>query len=309
MNARFMIMALMLLIGIGIGVFVLDLKAPPKRNDGPSASVKSAAVLHETQTLAKDEDASRSLHPVKNEKATALLAKQADTKEDLGKVAFLAELLTQEVSKHRSLERSLAALQDQVRQLETAVADRTRQPSSEQKADKDEQTEAAEDPEKASEARFLAAGFDRVSTAQLKRRASEIEMERLYLRHQARREGWLRSPEYYETVRELRQRMKDELGEDTYDRFLFASERPNRLLVDSVMDSSPAEQSGLQPGDIIFRYDGARIFSYRDLTDATTKGVMGETVPVEIRRGGEFLEVRLLRGPLGIRMDRTSVQP
>ena len=309
MSARFLIIALMLVIGIVIGVLAMDSKVPPERNAGNIASVQSVAALPETLTPSQDEVASRSPHPVENEKTTALMANLAETTGGPDKVAFLTELLTEEVSKRRQLERRLAALQDQVGQLETAIADRTSQLSSEQKTDNDGQTEAAKEPEKVSEDRFLAAGFDPVSTAQLKKRASEIEMERLYLRHRARREGWLRTPEYYEAVRELRQGMKEELGENAYDRFLFASERSNRLLVDSVMESSPAEQNGLQPGDIIFRYDGSRVFSYRDLRDATTRGEMGETVPVEIRRGGEVLEVDLPRGPLGVRLDRTTVQP
>ena len=309
MSARFLIIALMLVIGIVIGVLAMDSKVPPERNAGNIASVQSVAALPETLTPSQDEVASRSPHPVENEKTTALMANLAETTGGPDKVAFLTELLTEEVSKRRQLERRLAALQDQVGQLETAIADRTSQLSSEQKTDNDGQTEAAKEPEKVSEDRFLAAGFDPVSTAQLKKRASEIEMERLYLRHRARREGWLRTPEYYEAVRELRQGMKEELGENAYDRFLFASERSNRLLVDSVMESSPAEQTGLQPGDIIFRYDGSRVFSYRDLRDATTRGEMGETVPVEIRRGGEVLEVDLPRGPLGVRLDRTTVQP
>ena len=309
MSARFMLMALMLVVGIVIGVFAIDSKAPPDRNAGTIASVETAPTLHETRTPAQDEVGSRSPHQVEIEKTKALLAKPTDATGNPDKVTFLAELLTQEVSKLRRLERSLAALQNQVRQLETSVADRTSQLSTEQKADKDGQTEALKDPEKISEARFLAVGFDPDQTAQLKKRVSEIEMERLYLRHRARREGWLRTPEYYEAVKELRQGMNEELGDDAYDRFLFASERPNRLLVKSVMESSPAEQTGLQPGDIIFRYDGSRIFSSRDFRDATTRGEMGETVPMEIRRGGEILEVQLPRGPLGVRLDHTIVQP
>ncbi|MEE9551092.1 MAG: hypothetical protein V3W08_11915, partial [Candidatus Binatia bacterium] len=202
MSTRYILMALMLVIAIVIGVFALDSKAPPEQNAGTIASVQSVAALHETRTPSQDEAASRSPHPVENKKPTALMANLADTTGDPDKVAFLAELLTDEVSKRRHLERRLAALQNQVSQLETAIADRTRQLSSEQKTDNDGQTEAAKEPEKVSEDRFLAAGFDPVSTAELKKRASEIEMDRLYLRHRARREGWLRTPEYYEAVRE-----------------------------------------------------------------------------------------------------------
>ncbi len=309
MSVRYMLMALMLVIGIAIGGFALNSEAPPDRNAGTIAAVQSLAALPETQPPLQNEAPSPSPEPVENEKATALIAIQTETKGDPDKVAYLAALLSEEVSKRRHLEKRLAALQKQVSQLETTVGGGKSEPSSEQKTDDDGQTEAAKDPQKASEDRFLTAGFDRVSTAQLKKRASEIEMDRLYLRHRARREGWHRTPEYYEAARELRQGMKNELGEDMYDRFLFASERANRLLVDSVMENSPAEQTGLQPGDVIFRYDGSRVFSYPDLRDATTRGEMGETVLVEIRRGGEILEVELPRGPLGVRLDRTTVQP
>ena len=172
MSARFLIIALMLVIGIVIGVLAMDSKVPPERNAGNIASVQSVAALPETLTPSQDEVASRSPHPVENEKTTALMANLAETTGGPDKVAFLTELLTEEVSKRRQLERRLAALQDQVGQLETAIADRTSQLSSEQKTDNDGQTEAAKEPEKVSEDRFLAAGFDPVSTAQLKKRAS-----------------------------------------------------------------------------------------------------------------------------------------
>ncbi len=119
----------------------------------------------------------------------ALLAKPTNTTGDLGTVAVLADLLTEEVSNRRRLERRLAALQNQVRQLQTAVANGSCESSSEEEAHKVGKKETAEDPEKVSEARFLAVGFDATSRTQLKKRASKIEMERLYLRHQARREG------------------------------------------------------------------------------------------------------------------------
>ena len=309
MSTRYLLMTLMLVIGVVIGVAVMNLKAPPERSAGIIATIQSVAALPETRPSSQDEVVSPTPQPVENEKSTVLMAIQTETKRDPGQVADLAELLSAEVSKRRHLEERLAALQNQVSQLQTAFADGKSEPPLEQKTDDDGQTEAAKDPEKASEDRFLAAGFDPVSAAELKKRADEIEMDRLYLRHRARREGWHRTPEYDDAVRELRQGMKNELGEDTYDRFLYASERSNRLLVDSVMESSPAQQTGLQPGDIIFRYDGSRVFSYRDLRDATSRGELGETVPVEIRRGAEILEVELPRGPLGVSLDRTTVQP
>ncbi len=66
MSSRFMLMALMLVIGIVIGAFAMNSKAPPERNAGTIASVKTAATLHETRTPALDKVASRAPHPVEN---------------------------------------------------------------------------------------------------------------------------------------------------------------------------------------------------------------------------------------------------
>ena len=306
MNARLIPLGLMLVVGIGIGLLAMDSMGRRERNERTVALVKTAP---KTTTHAKDRAASSSLRPLEGERATALLAKLAGTTGNPDRIATLAEHLAEEVSKRRRLERNLTALQNQVWKLEAAVVNGSTESPSKQKEDNEGQAETAEDPEKASVARFLAAGIDAVSRAQLKKRASEIDMERLYLRHRASREGWFRTPEYRTATRQLSQGLREEFGDDIYDRFLFASKRSNRLQGESVMERSPAEQSGLQVGDIIVRYDGNRIFSNRDLRNATSSGEMGESVSLVIRRGSQIFELELPRGPLGVRLDRTSVQP
>ena len=307
MNTRYTFMGVALVIGIGIGALATNLRGRFERDTGTVASVHTAATLRETRAPAQPRELST--RSVEEEKVAALLAKVADTKEEPDKVVHLTALLAEEVSIRRRLESNIAALQSQVWKLEAAVANGAGKTSSPQQGDRKTEAEAAGDPEKASVARFLAAGFDPVTRGQLLKRAGEIEMESLNLRYKARREGWLRTPEYREAVRQLSDGLRQELGENLYDRFLFASERTNRLQVESVMESSPAQQTGLQPGDIIVSYDGSRVFSRSDLNEATGRGEIGETVPVEVRRGNEFFEVELPRGPLGVRLDRTTVQP
>jgi S1-C subfamily serine protease len=137
-------------------------------------------------------------------------------------------------------------------------------------------------------------------------------MDLLYLRDQAIREGWLDTPRYEEAVEALRDSgpsLREELGDEDYDRFLHAAGRPNRVRVTSVFASSPGQIAGLQAGDTIVSYDGAPIRSGTDLRRATTGGAPDEPVTVRILRDGEPIDLSLLRGPIGIQMDAVSVAP
>ncbi len=91
--------------------------------------------------------------------------------------------------------------------------------------------------------------------------------------------------------------------------YLYASGQPNRVAVTSVLESAQAAQAGILPGDLILRYDRERVYNWRDLRTATRSGNLADTVEVEVERDGDTLQLYLLRGPLGIRMDSRSVAP
>jgi hypothetical protein len=152
---------------------------------------------------------------------------------------------------------------------------------------------------------LIAAGIDPFTAGDIKRRRDELALAEIYLRDQATREGWLDTPRFSEEMAEIaRQRvsMRDEIGDDAYDRYLAALGHPNRVRVDEVFVDSPAFQAGLQAGDVVLRYGEARIFVPSDLVGETHDGTAGETVRLEILRGGERLEVVVPRGPLGVRV-------
>ncbi len=159
---------------------------------------------------------------------------------------------------------------------------------------------------------LIAAGFSAPEAEALAQRWGEQQRDRLSLRDQAIREGWIDTPRYREAARDLREgntSLREELGDDGYDRFLYATGQPNRLTVTAVFESSPAQISGLRSGDMILSYDGIPVRSGGDVRDATTSGTPGEPVTVEVLRNGEPIQVTLPRGPIGIQMDAVSVEP
>ncbi len=103
--------------------------------------------------------------------------------------------------------------------------------------------------------------------------------------------------------------MRDRLGEAGYDRFLYATGVPNRVVIRSVMEGSPAQQAGLRGGDLLLSYDRARVFSWSDLRAGIMEGDANELVSVEVERDDQRLEILLPRGPLGVRLNTARVAP
>ena len=138
---------------------------------------------------------------------------------------------------------------------------------------------------------------------------SESEMQRIDLTHRARREGWHRKRRYYNAIEAQEQRLREEIGDETYDLLLYATGRGNRVVLSDVLGDSPASSAGLRPGDMILSYDSVRIFAGRDLLRATEQGEIGESVAVDVLRGGEVVRLYATRGALGARLRSMRLLP
>lgn len=134
-------------------------------------------------------------------------------------------------------------------------------------------------------------------------------MDKLYLRDQATREGWLRSRRYRDAVVELKKTLLENVGTDDYDKMLYASGQRNRVEVQDTLPQSPAATAGVRRGDMIVSYAGERIFEPTTLYTNTSKGQAGEMVAVELVRDGELLTVYIPRGPLGTRFKPSKGVP
>ena len=155
-------------------------------------------------------------------------------------------------------------------------------------------------------------GIDNDNANRIQRLAEKKEMDQLYLRNTASREGWFGTEKYFEKTRELDLQSniyRDELGDDKYDMFLYASQLTNRITIQSVLSESPAEIAGLQSGDFILSYNNKRVFNWSDLTALTANGEVGESVPIEVQRENQTFQYFITRGPLGIRLNSERVNP
>ena len=146
--------------------------------------------------------------------------------------------------------------------------------------------------------RLVAAGFLPSQADWILQREQELQMQSLQERFDAERSG--EPIDWVANRNQSGDALREELGEADYERYLEANNRSTNVSVSSVIESSPAQIAGLQPGDEIFRYDGQRVFSMTDLTRQTMVGEPGQNVAVDVMRNGNLVQVVMPRGPVGI---------
>lgn len=155
-------------------------------------------------------------------------------------------------------------------------------------------------------------GIDPSLAEVIVRRKNNIELKRLELQDRATRENYLNTQQYYDELEDINRQdinLRDELGDQRYDEYLFNSKQNNRIRITSVMLESAAERAGILSGDIVLSYDNQRMFSWQELKAATAQGQLGEYVSISIDRNGEIYSFSVPRGPLGVQLGATRVTP
>jgi hypothetical protein len=153
-------------------------------------------------------------------------------------------------------------------------------------------------------------GVSAQETDRLQKLFEESELQLLYLRDRATREGWAGTPRFLQEMYALRSALRESVGDETYDWLLYATQRTNRVAVVSVLSTGPAAQAGIQAGDLILRYDGRAIFKGPALQQATTQGEAGRSIPVDVQGpDGTVRRVTVPSGPLGIQLGEQRRPP
>jgi hypothetical protein len=159
---------------------------------------------------------------------------------------------------------------------------------------------------------LIKGGVDPALAEDIVRRKNSVELKKLELQDRATRENFLNTQQYYDELAEINNQdinLRDELGDDRYDEYLYNSKQNNRIRITSVMLESAAEQAGILSGDIVLSYDNRRMFLWQELKEATAAGQLGEYVTISIYRNGEIFSFSVPRGPLGVQLGATRLEP
>ncbi|MGO1501069.1 MAG: DegQ family serine endoprotease [Marinobacter sp.] len=78
----------------------------------------------------------------------------------------------------------------------------------------------------------------------------------------------------------------------------FGLKRPRGALIAEVMNGSPAQEGGLQSGDIVLEYDGDEVQRSSDLPPMVGRTSVGETARLTVLRGGEKITLDVEIGQL-----------
>jgi hypothetical protein len=147
---------------------------------------------------------------------------------------------------------------------------------------------------------LLSQGIDEDAVAHLYDTWTDHQMDRASILNNALREGWFLEERHSAELAQLNQDLREEIGEEGYDRYLYALGKPNRLRAAKVFEGSPASEAGLMGGDLILRYDDVRLFKTGELVMAASRGELGAPVAMEILRNDRRLTITVRRGPLGV---------
>lgn len=159
---------------------------------------------------------------------------------------------------------------------------------------------------------LIAAGIDPLYAEAFQTELDQYQLARLELIDQAEREGRRGADEFAQELdafEDQRPRLRDEIGDDAFDRYLHEAGRNNRVIVRSIISGSAADLAGLRAGDTFISYGGERVFFVNQLQRETREGVRGESMPVVIERAGQRLRFEIPRGPLGITLGRSKQGP
>lgn len=150
-------------------------------------------------------------------------------------------------------------------------------------------------------AMLMAAGYSPERIEELRARLEKLRKERAIAVSERRARNLPSDPArelayLYDPDIELRY----EIGDEEYERYLRALERPTHVDVTEVLPGSIADSAGIRAGDVILEYDNKRLFNLGEL-DGMAMGKSGKSVPVTVDRDGEVVKLVVPGGPFGVR--------
>ena len=145
------------------------------------------------------------------------------------------------------------------------------------------------------------AGFAPNRAESILDRSSELQWEAMQAQFDARSEG--RSYNWADLETNPNWRLRQELGDDDYQRFLEAMGQGTDVTIQNVYESSPAARIGLQAGDQVLPYNGTRVFNTMELRALSAGQPAGGDAVIEIMRNGNRMQLAIPTGPMGVQVN------
>jgi hypothetical protein len=157
--------------------------------------------------------------------------------------------------------------------------------------------------------RLRDAGFGDREIEQLGERILRLERDAVAERDAAQRRG--ERPRHRRLSDRIWAGLRAEYGDEITAALLFAANQVNRVEVEAVAASSPAESAGLRTGDVILYCDRQRILNPQELRELTrgSRAANGGIVLLEVLRAGERLAFDLPSDLAGVRVSGSSAAP
>jgi S1-C subfamily serine protease len=143
-----------------------------------------------------------------------------------------------------------------------------------------------------------------------RRRIEALQSEKEKLRQEASATGRGLAPTHLEGVRRGLSEIREDLGDENYERPLYAAGEDNRVAIRKVMKRSPTARAGLVAGDVVLSYNGQNVYAPMDLHELAraTRGT-NERVPITYERNGQVFTGLIKAGDIGALLIGVSVRP
>ena len=145
------------------------------------------------------------------------------------------------------------------------------------------------------------AGFAQDRAEAILDRSSELQWEAMQAQFEARSEG--RSFNWADLETNPNWRLRQELGDDGYERYLEAMGQSTQVTIQGVYESSPAARIGLEAGDQVLAYNGTRVFNTMELRAMSAGQPAGNEAVIEILRNGNRMQLSIPTGPMGVQVN------
>jgi hypothetical protein len=156
---------------------------------------------------------------------------------------------------------------------------------------------------------LTALGMDSREVDDLRYTFEQYQLEIIATRNDAEAKGLSTSSRLTAQLRKVEMQFRQNIGDENYDKILYASGENNRLRISDLLQGSAAHYSGIVSGDVLYSYGGERVFDPGSFYLKTKGTDVSQTIEVVVLRDGEPVNLLTPGGRLGAKLQHVRLTP